>query len=77
MNRSTNYTHYNIDHNELEKVLNRTQKYGKMIDPNELVEGSEYLKDVLCAACGKISPKLVVKECKSCQSIICDMCYMS
>ena len=76
MNREGNYTHYNTDLYELETVLKRTQKYGKMIDPKELVEGTEYLKDIMCAACKKISLKLDVKECMSCKSIICDMCYM-
>ena len=72
----TAYTYYEVDQVEVNKVLKQARKYSKMIDPKEIVQGKEYLHDVLCQSCGHIPINLNIKECVTCKSIICDKCYL-
>ena len=69
------FIHYETSTKELRKDVRVVEKYGRMIDPNELVEGAEYLYMVLCKGCNKIASRLNVKECIKCKSIICEKCY--
>ena len=61
-----NYTHFEISPKELKKDLRQAEKYGRMIDPKEVIEGAEFISTVLCKGCNKISLKLNIKECKKC-----------
>ena len=76
MQQIQEFTFYEIDKYELETVLRRADKYGKMIDAEEVIEGKEHLKDVHCGACRKIPLKLEIKECINCKVLICDKCYL-
>ena len=69
------FIHYETSTKNLRKDVRVAEKYGRMIDPNELVEGAEYLYMVLCKGCNKIASRLNVKECIKCKSIICEKCY--
>ena len=69
------YLHYEISPKDTKKVLRRAEKHGRMIDPNDVIEGHEYLHHVLCGGCGRIPLKLSIKECENCQSIVCDSCF--
>ena len=68
------FTHFEINIKQLNKMLNRTDKLARMINPDEVVEGRQYLNAVLCKACNMIPSKLNIKECSKCKSIICDKC---
>ena len=56
-------SHYEISPKALKKCLSKAEKYGRMIDPKNVVEGMEYLRHVQCQGCGKIPLKLNIKEC--------------
>lgn len=60
---------------ELKRALKQAEKYGRMIDPRDVIEGNEHLCRIQCQGCGKIPMKLKIKECSKCHSIICDNCY--
>ena len=63
---------------ELKQRLKQAEKYGRMIDPDLLVEGREHVAAMSCHACGKLptSPKYI-KSCTSCNAIICKWCQIS
>ena len=70
------YTHYEVNPKYLNKSLEKTEKYGRMIDPKDVVEGQEFLNHIQCKGCNKIPLNLTsLKECKSCKSVICYNCY--
>ena len=46
-----------------------------MIDPQDVVEGKEFIDKVLCKGCNKIALRLDIKECSKCKMIICENCY--
>ena len=54
---------YEVSPKKLEKMMARIQKYGKMIDPSEIIEGQEYLQIIQCHICKKIPPTLTIREC--------------
>ena len=70
------FTHYKVNQKQLDKVISRTNKCSRMIDPSDVVDGHEFLSTVLCKGCNMIPTKPIIRECKSCQSIICDKCYL-
>ena len=75
-NREKEFMHYKVDTYEVNKIVKKTSTHGLMIDPKDVIEGQEFVKDVKCQACGKLPLKLDIKECKGCRSIICEMCYL-
>ena len=46
-----------------------------MINPDEVVEGREYINAVLCKSCNMIPSRLVTTECEKCKSVICKKCF--
>ena len=62
-----NYTYFEICPKELRKDVRQAEKYGRMIDPNEVVEGAEFISTLLCKGCNQISLKLDIRECKNCK----------
>ena len=48
------HSHYEVSPKELRKDIRSAEKYGRMIDPGEVVEGAEFLSMVLCKGCNKI-----------------------
>ena len=68
--------YFEIVPKELNKLIGKVERYGRMIDPKDLVEGSYCLKDVQCQGCQKISIMINdIRECIKCKKIICHKCY--
>ena len=51
MQHQQKFIHYKIDEHELDRILKKTEKYGKMISKDEVVEGHDEMDQVLCKAC--------------------------
>lgn len=69
------FENFELRTKEIEKQVRIAEKFGKMIDPNEVIEGKEHLDSLTCGGCKMIPARQRLKECSKCQAIICDKCY--
>ena len=69
------FTHYEMSPVELTKMIKRIDKYSKMISPQDVVEGQEFIDNVVCQSCNMIPSRPNISQCKKCKSAICNKCY--
>lgn len=56
-------------------MLRYAEKYGRTIDPAELLNSSDELEKITCKACNRIPVHKRLAACNKCKSNICEKCY--
>ena len=74
--KTQEFENYQVDQCELERVIKKLDKVGRMINATDVVVGKEFIKDVQCGICAKIATTVDIKECSLCKTIICDQCVI-
>lgn len=57
------FTHYEINQKELRKNLRVADKYARMIDSKDVIEGKEFMAAVICKGCNKIPLSMNMTQC--------------
>ena len=66
---------YEVFAYDLKKDLKCANKYGRMIEPSEILEGAEHMTTLICKGCNKIPINLDIEECENCKALICQKCF--